>query len=180
MDAAALAIEQTRKWITEVVVACNFCPFAAKEVKQDSIHYQVEESTDLTTCLNAFLQECIRLDEQPSIATSLLIFTHAFARFDNYLDMVAMAETLLEKHGYEGVYQVASFHPLYIFADADVNDAANYTNRSVYPMLHLLREADMEKALDAYPHPERIPERNIQFARQKGVEHMKALRGACL
>lgn len=180
MEAAAQAIQQTRKWITEVVIACNFCPFAAKEVKQNSIHYQVEASLDTTACLNAFLQECIRLDEQPSIATSLLIFTHAFARFDNYLDMVAMAETLLEKHGYEGVYQVASFHPLYIFADAAADDAANYTNRSVYPMLHLLREADMEKALDAYPHPERIPERNIQFARQKGVEHMKMLRAACL
>ena len=180
MDAAAQAIEQTRKWITEVVIACNFCPFAAKEVKQNSIHYQVEASVDTTVCLNAFLQECIRLDEQPAIATSLLIFTNGFARFDNYLDMVAMAETLLEKHGYEGVYQVASFHPLYIFADADANDAANYTNRSVYPMLHLLREDSMEKAVAGYPHPEKIPDRNIVFARQKGMEYMKTLRAACL
>lgn len=180
MEAAAHAIEQTRKWITEVVIACNFCPFAAKEVRQNSIHYQVETSTDITACLDAFLQECIRLDEQPAIATSLLIFTSGFARFDNYLDMVAMAETLLEKHGYEGVYQVASFHPLYIFADADANDAANFTNRSVYPMLHLLREDSMEKAIAGYPHPERIPDRNIAFARQKGMEYMKALRAACL
>lgn len=180
MDAAAEAIEQTRKWITEVVVACNFCPFAAKEVRQNSIHYQVEAAVAAEACLNAFLQECIRLDESPTIATSLLIFTNAFPRFDNYLNMVAMAEALLEKHGYEGVYQVASFHPLYIFADADVNDAANYTNRSVYPMLHLLREDSMEKAVAGYPHPERIPDRNIVFAREKGLEYMKTLRDACL
>ena len=180
MDTAAQAILQTRKWITEVVIACNFCPFAAKEVRQNSIHYQVETSVDITACLNAFLQECIRLDNEPGIATSLLIFTQAFPRFDNYLEMAGMAEALLEKHGYEGVYQVASFHPLYIFADATANDAANYTNRSVYPMLHLLREDNMEKAIAAYPHPEKIPDRNIIFAREKGLEYMKTLRAACL
>ena len=127
------AILQTRKWITDVVIACNFCPFAAREVNQNSIHYQVEDSTDTAVCLEAFLRECRRLDNDASIATSLLIFTNAFPRFDNYLDMTAMAEELLQQQGYEGVYQVASFHPLYIFAGAPANDAANYTNRSIYP-----------------------------------------------
>ena len=130
--------------------------------------------------LQAFLQECIRLDNNAGIATSLLIFTRAFPRFDNYLDMTAMAEELLQQQGYEGVYQVASFHPLYIFAGAPANDAANYTNRSIYPMLHLLREDSMEKALSGFPHPEKIPDRNIVFAREKGMEYMKQLRAACL
>jgi uncharacterized protein len=84
---------------------------------------------------------------------------------------------LQKKQGYEGVYQVASFHPNYLFAGSHENDAANYTNRSVYPMLHLLREEAVEKALEHYKDPETIPERNIQFAREKGLAYMKKLQG---
>jgi uncharacterized protein len=176
----AKAIEQTRKWITDVVVACNFCPFAAKEIRQNSIHYQVENSTDTGTCLTSLMAECKRLDNNDIIATTLLIFTHAFPRFDTYLDMVSVAEQLMADQNYEGIYQLASFHPLYLFANAPVDDAANYTNRSVYPMLHLLREDSMEKAVAAFPHPETIPDRNIVFAREKGIGYMKTLLAACL
>ncbi|MEO6316885.1 MAG: DUF1415 domain-containing protein [Chitinophagaceae bacterium] len=173
-------ILQTRKWITEVVAGCNFCPFVAKELKQHSIHYQVETAIDLARSLQSFLDECRRLDEIPSIETSLLIFSTGFKKFDDYLELAELAEKLLKKEKYEGIYQVASFHPLYIFAGAPPEDAANYTNRSVYPMLHLLREASVEQALLKYPHPEKIPDRNILFARTKGLAHMKMLRDACL
>jgi hypothetical protein len=78
------------------------------------------------------------------------------------------------------VYQVASFHPLYRFAGSANDDAANYTNRSPYPMLHLLREESIELALERFPNPEQIPERNILFARSKGELYMKMLRDACL
>ncbi len=180
MEITELVIHQTRKWITDVVIACNFCPFAAKEIKQNTIHYQVETSDDKAICLRAFLQECIRLDEEKNIETSLLIFPQAFQQFDDYLDFVELAEKLLKKEGYEGIYQVASFHPLYAFAGSPKEDAANYTNRSVYPMLHLLREDSVELALSKYPDPEQIPERNIVFARGKGLAYMKTLRDACL
>ena len=173
-------IEQTKKWIVDVVVGCNFCPFAGKEIKQQTIHYQVENSTEKQICLQAFLKECIRLDEDEKIVTTLLIFQEGFAQFDDYLELLADAEDLLIANNYEGVYQVASFHPQYIFGGAPVNDAANYTNRSIYPMLHLLREAQIEEALERYPNPEKIPDSNINFAREKGVEYMKLLRDACL
>jgi uncharacterized protein len=179
MDTRTMVIDQTKKWITTVVVGCNFCPFAAREVKRNSIHYQVETSTDLKGCLKAFLQECIRLDNEDAIETTLLIFPNAFATFDAYLDLLSLAERVLKKKGYEGIYQVASFHPLYRFADSQDNDAANYTNRSIYPMLHLLREEKIEQALQHYPDPEQIPERNIQFAREKGQTYMKILRDSC-
>ncbi len=133
MITAEHIINQTKKWITEVVVGCNFCPFAAKEIKQNTIHYQVEESTETEICLQAFLQECKRLDGDKNIETTLLIFPNAFKQFDNYLDIVFLAEKLLKQEGYEGIYQVASFHPLYYFANADIDDAANYTNRSIFP-----------------------------------------------
>jgi uncharacterized protein len=180
MDTAATIIEQTKKWITSVVIGCNFCPFAAREVKRNSIHYQVEISTDLNVCLLAFLQECIRLDNEEAIETTLLIFPNAFQTFDAYLDLLSLAERAIKKKGYEGVYQVASFHPLYRFADSNDDDAANYTNRSIYPMLHLLREEKMEQALQHYHAPEQIPERNIQFAREKGLGYMKRLKDSCL
>jgi hypothetical protein len=172
-------IHQTKKWVTDVVVGCNFCPFAAKEIRQNTVHYQVETSTSIEVCLESFIRECYRLDENKNIETSFLILPQAFERFDDYLDLVSLAEQLLKQEGYEGIYQVASFHPLYCFANASPDDAANYTNRSVYPMLHLLREESIEQALLRYADPLAIPERNVQFAREKGIEYMKMLRDAC-
>ncbi|MDB5284649.1 MAG: hypothetical protein JWO06_3724 [Bacteroidota bacterium] len=171
---------QTKKWITDVVIGCNFCPFAAKEVKQNTIHYQVETSTQFKECLDALLLECQRLDKDPKIQTTLLILPNVFPLFDDYLDLLGVAETLLVKKGYEGIYQLASFHPEYCFADSAYNDAANYTNRSPYPMLHLLREEQIEQALLHYENPEKIPQRNMDFARKKGEVYMKMLRDACL
>ena len=172
-------IEQTKKWIKDVVVGCNFCPFAAKAIKQQAIHYQVENSTELDECLQAFANEITRLDEEENIETVFLIFPGSFGQFEDYLELVAVAEAFLLKSGYEGIYQVASFHPLYLFAGSGENDAANYTNRSAYPMLHLLRESSIDNALENYKDPEKIPERNIAFARQKGLVYMKMLRDTC-
>lgn len=173
-------IEQTRKWIIDVVIGCNFCPFAAKEVKHNTIHYEVEYSDDPAVCLQSLLGECRRLDQNKLVETSLLILPNAVAVFEDYLNLLSSAERAIRKNGYEGIYQVASFHPLYLFAGAPENDAANYTNRSVYPMLHLLREQSIEQALKKYPAPGQIPERNILFAREKGVAYMQMLRDACL
>jgi len=173
-------IAQTKQWIATVVIGCNLCPFAAREFTRGSIHYQVEGSADPEVCLRAFLRECQRLDEHPAIETTLLIFPDACQQFDDYLDLVAMAEELLESQGYEGVYQVASFHPDYRFADAPAEDPANYTNRSLYPMLHLLREESLDKALANWPEPEAIAQRNVIFTRKKGLAYMQRLRDSCL
>jgi len=173
-------INETKKWINDVVVGCNFCPFAANAVKRLSVHYQVEDSISLSVCMDSFLQETARLDNERNIETSFLIFPNAFKNFDDYLDIVANAESALKQKGYEGIYQLASFHPLYLFAGTTEKDAANYTNRSVYPMLHLLREESIDKALENYTKPEDIPDRNINFAREKGLTYMKMLRDACL
>ena len=180
MVTTAHIISQTRKWITDVVVGCNFCPFAARQVRQNKVHYQVEPSTELSVCLASFLQECDRLDKEEMIETTLLIFPNAFRSFEDYLVLFGLAEKLIREKKYEGIYQVASFHPLYRFAHSPADDAANYTNRSIYPMLHLLREESIEQVLEHYTNPEQIPERNIHFAREKGTTYMKMLRDACL
>ena len=179
MQTDALLIGQTKKWVDDVVIGCNFCPFAAQVVKQQSIHYRVEHSEDMASCLQTFLDEMEHLDSDDTIETVILIFPNSFPLFDDYLDLVSDAEALLAEKGYEGIYQVASFHPNYLFEGAPSNDAANYTNRSVYPMLHLLREASIDEALVSFKHPEKIPERNIEFARKKGWLYMKQLKDNC-
>ena len=173
-------ISQTKKWITDVVIGCNFCPFAAKEVKQNKVHYYVADNATLKTALEVLIAQCIKLDEEEEIETTLIIFPDSFAKFDDYLHLVDIAEKLLKKEGYEGIYQLASFHPLYQFAGAAQNDAANYTNRSIYPMLHLLREESIENVLTKFPEADRIFERNINFAHSKGDVYMKMLRDACM
>lgn len=169
-------IARTRKWINDVVIGCNFCPFAANVVKQKSVFYKVEESVEMNECLDSFVNEMERLNNDATIETSLLIFPNAFQKFNDYLDILSLAEKRLKKKGYEGIYQVASFHPLYVFENSEENDPANYTNRSIYPMLQLLREASIDKALENFKSPESIPVRNINFAREKGLAYMKTLR----
>jgi hypothetical protein len=180
MDTPQTVIAQTKKWIIDVVVGCNFCPFAAREVKRDSIGYVVVENGDNKKGLEALASCFSKMDEDEALETMLIIFPHAFVSFDAYLQLVALSEKFLEKQGYEGVYQLATFHPLYLFAGAAKNDPANYTNRSPYPMLHLLREESLTAAIDRYPDTSTIPEKNIAFAQQKGLAAMEALRQACL
>ena len=179
MNSSQHVIEQTKNWINRVVVGCNFCPFASKVMKQQAVHYRVEESDASEVCLEVLLDEILRLDNDQQIETSFLIMPNAVKQFADYLTLVDVAEKLLRQKGYEGIYQLASFHPLYLFAGTDDQDAANFTNRSLYPMLHLLREESIEKALQNYQEPESIPERNIHFAREKGLVYMKMLRDAC-
>lgn len=173
------AIVQTKKWIKDVVIGCNFCPFAARVFKQNTVFYRVEESASVQTCLMSFMEEVSRLDSDAGTETGFLILTNACPIFEDYLELVAQAENLLKREGYDGIYQLASFHPHYRFSGSGDADAANFTNRSVYPMLHLLRESGIDKALEQYKNPEDIPVQNIHFAREKGIVYMKMLRDAC-
>ena len=172
-------INQTKKWINNVVIGCNFCPFAAREMKRNSIHYLVELSTDPKTILKTTLAECDRLDVEENIATTFIILPNGFQDFYAYLDLVALVEEGIEESDNEGIYQLASFHPDFCFAESAADDPANFTNRSMYPMLHLLREESIDTALEKYQDPEGIPERNIALSRKKGLAQMKALREAC-
>ena len=129
--------------------------------------------------LESLIIEAEHLDSQPDTETTLIIFSEAYTEFDDFLDMLAIAEDVLIEQGYEGVYQLASFHPDYCFADADSDDAANYTNRSPYPMLHLIREASIEQVLEHYPDPEQIPERNIRITRESGAAFWQKLLTSC-
>lgn len=129
--------------------------------------------------LESLIIEAEHLDSQSETETTLIIFSEAYQDFDDFLDMLAIAEDVLIEQGYEGIYQLASFHPDYCFADADIQDPANYTNRSPYPMLHLIREASIEQVLENYPDPEQIPERNMRITRELGERYLQQLLAGC-
>ncbi len=168
-------ISQTKNWINAVVVGCNFCPFAAREVKRNSIYYEVLTDEKPQQVLEKLLTTFQAMDNDQSVETAILILAVGFVSFNDYLNLVTVAEQLLKKQGYEGVYQIASFHPKYLFAGSKENDAANYTNRSPYPMLHILREESVSRAIDSHPDTKKIPANNIAFARAKGQAYMRDL-----
>jgi uncharacterized protein len=175
-----IIIAQTKKWIIDVVVGCSFCPFAAKEVKRGSIHYEVLQDATAKTILETTIKMFQQLNENKNIETSLLILQNRFEIFTSYLDMVEKAEKLLEKEGYEGIYQIASFHPQYLFAGSTNVDPSNYTNRSPYPMLHFLREESVSRAVDTHPNIDDVPEQNIAFTQEKGLHYMQELLLGCM
>lgn len=175
-----LVIQQTRAWVSDFIVAHNICPFAGREVQRDGIHYEVCEDKKIETALSCCIEMCQLLDRDDSIGTLLLIFPASLINFDDYLELLEMANDLLVKLGYEGTYQLASFHPDYCFEGVDRDDPGNYTNRSPYPMLHIIREAGLEKALEKYPNPESIPERNIAYCQRLGNAALADILHGCM
>ena len=172
-------IASCRRWVEEVIVGLNFCPFAKPVVESGGLVYRVVNETSFEACLLALSDEFQRLQADSSIETSLLILPQGFDEFDDYLELLAVADALIEDQSYEGVFQLASFHPDYCFEGQSAKDASNYTNRSPYPMLHLLRESSIEQALATVASPEKIPARNIEVARAKGADEMERLLEAC-
>ncbi len=171
--------KHTEAWLTSFIINFSICPFAKREHDRGSIHYAVVKSDKLEQCLESVFKECQHLDCNTDIETTLLIFPNNFSQFDNYLDFLSLAESLLADQHYQGIYQLASFHPDYCFDGENSKDPANYTNRSPYPMLHLIREESLERALNSYPHPEDIPERNIMLTRQMGLEKLRTILQKC-
>ncbi|MDH5230997.1 MAG: DUF1415 domain-containing protein [Gammaproteobacteria bacterium] len=175
-----LIIEQTRRWIENVVIGENFCPFAQAEWARQRVRLLVQNASDPDQVLSALQNEFHHLDNNSSIETSLLILTPGLESFLNFLDCLDQAQALLEQLNFMGIFQLASFHPDYCFEGADENDAANYTNRSPYPMFHIIRESSLSEVLKSFLQPENIPQRNIEHARRLGLAHMQALLNSCM
>lgn len=170
---------EIKKWLTSFILKHHICPFARREYEKDSIIYDVILSDNLEEQLHALILACKYLDENIEAETTLIIFPNGLESFDDYLDFLALSDALMNKQGYEGIYQLASFHPNYCFDGVDTDDASNYSNRSPYPMLHLIREKSLEKVLEHYPNPEKIPERNIEYIRELGVDYLLDLLRQC-
>jgi len=173
-------LEATRRWVEQVVVAFNLCPFAKRELMKERVRFVVSKATDEATLLDELAHELALLNVYEAVETTLLIHPQVLQDFYQYNDFLEAADELLVDMDLEGVYQVASFHPDYQFGGTEPDDVENYTNRSPYPMLHLLREDSLSQAIDNYPEVDLIPERNIECMNEQGLEKMQSLLAACL
>lgn len=166
-------IQRTRRWLKQVVIDLDLCPFAARVYDQGNIRYHLTHDTDTESHLQLLDQILRELDQDAAVETCLIIFTDACLSFDDYLDMLYLANALIDEFGYSGRYQLASFHPEYRFDGSAQDDAANYSNRSPYPMLHILREDSLERAIANYPDIDKVPQKNIDRLEQIGYPAMK-------
>jgi hypothetical protein len=165
-------IAATRHWLTRAVIGLNLCPFAKAVHVKDQIRYAVSDATNTEGVLTDLESEMRTLaDADPAlIDTTLLILPRALADFLDYNDCLYFADRMLQDLRLEGTLQIASFHPHYQFEGSEPDDIENYTNRSPYPILHLLREASIERAVDAFPDAADIYERNQETLRRLGQQ----------
>lgn len=175
MTTSSPVIEQTLNWVRSFIIEYSICPFAKAVVNKGTLRTVVSEQKKQALALEDLMTEIHYLEEHPAVDTTLLVFPHAFKDFFNYLDFIDNAEQLMHDLEYEGIYQLASFHPDYYFADTEPDDVSNYTNRSPYPMIHLLREEQLDKAIAAYGDTSTIPEKNIKTMRELGVDKIKKI-----
>ncbi len=173
------AITATRRWLESFIIEYSICPFAGQVYEKNSIRYVIINHQSLEESLFSLITECEKLTSCPEIDTTLLIFPETLKPFNHYLDFLDTAQQLLTAQHYEGIFQLASFHPDYCFSGCTENDAANYTNRSPFPMLHIIRESSIEKVLRYYPDPENIPDNNIKLCRKMGPGKISALLKDC-
>jgi hypothetical protein len=170
-------VAATRAWIEHAVIGLNLCPFAKAVYVKNQIRYAVSEARTSEALLSDLVRELGSLAEASpqEVDTTLLIHPHVLNDFLDYNDFLQVADAAVEELDLAGVLQVASFHPQYQFAGTSADDITNYTNRSPYPTLHLLREASVGQAVAAFPEAEAIYETNIETMRRLGLAGWKAL-----
>ncbi|MCU4675853.1 DUF1415 domain-containing protein [Catenovulum sp. 2E275] len=158
-----IALNQVKDWLENIVIGLNLCPFAKKPFKQKQIHYLVTDSTNDYDLLTELYDQLVLLDNaaESEIETSIIIMTEHLIDFDQYNDFLDLADQLIDNNDWRGVFQIASFHPDYQFAGTNPADAENLTNRSPFPLLHLLRENSLDKAVESHPNVDAIPQQNI-------------------
>lgn len=174
---ASEVIAATQSWLEKAVIGLNLCPFAKSVHVKKQIRYAVSEAATAEDLHRDLVAELLFLQQADPVAvdTTLLIHPRVLTDFMDYNDFIGIAEATVEELGLEGEIQVASFHPQYQFADTSADDISNYTNRSPYPILHLLREASIDRAVEAFPDAEAIFSRNIETMQRLGMEGLKLL-----
>ncbi|MEE4639711.1 MAG: DUF1415 domain-containing protein [Wenzhouxiangella sp.] len=175
--AQAAVLEATRRWLEEVVIGLNLCPFAGRPWREGRVRLRVSDAVSEQQLAEHLAEELMTLQQADPTEreTTLLIHPHVLGDFLDYNDFLDLADAVLEDLSLDGILQIASFHPDYRFAEGPADDPAHCTNRSPYPMLHLLREASIECATARLPDPEAIYERNIKTMRELGVAGWRKL-----
>jgi hypothetical protein len=173
----AEVIARTRAWLEQAVIGLNLCPFAKAVHAKGRIRWVVSTATRAEDLRAELADELRLLAAAPidQIETTLLIHPSVLRDFLDYNNFLDAADAEIADAGLEGVIQVASFHPDYVFVGVDADDPGNASNRSPWPLLHLLREESIDRAFAAYPDPDAIVERNLDTLRRLGHEGLRAL-----
>ena len=175
MSSQAQIIAQTTQWLENIVIGLNLCPFAKKELAKDRIRFEVCDADNEDALLLKLNQELEFIFANDDVETSLIILSNILKNFAEYNQFLDIADALIQQMDFEGEFQIASFHPDYQFSDTEFDDVENYTNRAPFPILHILREASLEKAIDSYPDVEDIPAKNIALLKEMGLVKVKEL-----
>lgn len=173
MPDAVDVVAATRRWLERAVIGLNLCPFAKAVLVKQQVHFAVSADDPMLDFARE-LQDLVARDPQER-DTTLLVVPQGMEDFLTFVDLVARAERLVRKKGLEGVVQVASFHPRFVFAGSQEDDITNCTNRSPYPTLHLLREASIDRAVQAFPDAAAIYEANMATLQRLGRAGWEAL-----
>lgn len=170
-------IADTRRWIEHAVIGLNLCPFAKAVVAKGQVRYVLSDAATPEALLESLGEELVLLRDTSVdiIDTTLIVHPRVLADFLDYNDFLDDADALVAELDLEGMLQVASFHPQYQFAGSEPDDIENFTNRSPWPTLHLLREDSVARAVAAYPDPDAIVERNIETLRRIGLAGWRRL-----
>lgn len=173
------AIDDTCHWLEAAVIGLNLCPFAKAVHVKKQIRLRHSAATDTDMLLADLIEEFDLLSHTPAdeIDTTLLIHSDVLGSFTDYNDFLGIADATLDALGLAGTFQIASFHPAYQFADTEADDITNYTNRSPHPILHILRETSLDKAIAGFPDSERIYIDNMRRMRSLGLGGWNALMG---
>lgn len=170
-------IAATRTWLEKAVIGLNLCPFAKAVHIKDQVRYVVSAASSAEELLQDLVKELEVLAESNAekIETTLLIHPYVMNDFLDFNDFLDVADGAVEELDLDGILQVASFHPYYQFADTNIDDIENFTNRSPYPTLHLLREESIDKAVEAFPEADEIYEKNIRTLKDLGLDGWRKL-----
>ena len=172
-------LSETRVWLEKAVIGLNLCPFARSVYVRGLVRLVVSQAKEDIALMADLESELTLLRDTPAdrLDTTVLIHPHLLRSFDDYNGFLGIADGILASMRLRGVIQIASFHPDYVFADADPGDVTNGTNRSPYPSLHLLREASLAKVIAVHPDPSDIYEANKATMRRLGPGGWKNLLG---
>lgn len=170
-------LQDTQQWLLQAVIGLNLCPFAKAVHVKNGIRYVVSEATEPAALLKELAHELLLLQRSDAdeVETTLLIHPQVLTDFLDFNDFLEAADGLVEELELDGELQVASFHPHYQFDGTEPGDISNFSNRSPYPTLHLLRESSIERAVEAMPDTDRIFETNIETLEKLGLAGWLAL-----
>ncbi|MFT5505642.1 MAG: hypothetical protein ACI8XC_003364 [Gammaproteobacteria bacterium] len=167
-------------WVNKMVIGYQLCPFAANEWRNGRVRISVSQAETSNELLQHLRDEIERIIKNENIETTLVVHPYVLTEFDDFNDFLDLTDQLVETLHLNGVLQWASFHPDYQFANSEPTDPENYTNRSPYPVLQILREESLSRAIDRHPDIDQVPIDNMELMREIGCEKLEIILKECI